>query len=132
HELDRARSQLRQVAGSGLGAIPRDGDWLLVVTCLTESAAATGQLDLAADGYALLEPYAGRGVANGGAAAFNGVVDGYLSAAAAALGREEDARRWAQSAAELAERFGAVWWTRRCRSLAGPDTPASPERVILR
>jgi hypothetical protein len=132
HELDRARRQLRQVAGSGLGAIPRDGDWLLVVTCLTESAAATGQLDLAADGYALLEPYAGRGVANGGAAAFNGVVDGYLSAAAAALGRQEDARRWVESAAELAERFGAVWWTRRYRGAAGPAVAESPWRAVLR
>jgi hypothetical protein len=127
-ELDRARSQLRQVAGTGLGAIPRDGDWLLVVTCLTESAAATGQLDLAAEGYALLEPYAGRGIANGGAAAFNGVVDGYLSAAAAALGQQEDARRWAQSAAELAEQFGAVWWTRRYRGALGPAAAAAESR----
>jgi hypothetical protein len=124
-ELDRARSQLRQVVGSGLDAIPRDGDWLLVVTCLTESAAATGELELAAEGYALLEPYAGRGVANGGAAAFNGVVDGYLSAAAAALGHHDDGRHWAQRAAELAERFGAVWWTRRYRAARTADCPGS-------
>jgi hypothetical protein len=131
-ELDRARSQLRQLAGSGLGSIPLDGDWLLVVTCLTQSAAATAQLDLAADGYALLEPYAGRGVANGGAANFNGVVDGYLSAAAAALGRDEDARRWAENAAELAERFGAVWWTRRYRGGARPPAAVSRSRAVLR
>lgn len=131
-QLDRARRQLRQVAGAGLGAITRDGDWLLIVTCLTESAAATGELDLAAEGYALLEPYAGRGVANGGAAAFNGVVDGYLSAAAAALGREEDARRWARSAAELAERFGAAWWTRRYRGTAGPAVGQPPSSAVLR
>ena len=131
-QLDRARRQLRQAAGAGLGAITRDGDWLLIVTCLTESAAATGELDLAAEGYALLEPYAGRGVANGGAAAFNGVVDGYLSAAAAALGREEDARRWARSAAELAERFGAAWWTRRYRGTAGPAVGQPPSSAVLR
>lgn len=133
-ELDRARSQLRQVAGSGLGAIPRDGDWLLVVTCLTESAATTGELDLAAEGYALLEPYAGRGVTNGGAATFNGVVDGYLSTAAAALGHQDDAHHWARSAAELAERFDASWWTRRYRS-GGARTPvagAAPSRAVLR
>jgi hypothetical protein len=131
-EFDRARSLLRQVAGSGLGSIPRDGDWLLVVTCLTESAAATAERDLAAEGYALLEPYAGRGVANGGAANFNGVVDGYLSAAAAALGRDDDARRWAQSAADLAERFGAVWWTRRYRGGARPPAMVSPSHAVLR
>jgi hypothetical protein len=131
-ELDRARSQLHQLAGSGPGSIPRDSDWLLVVACLTDSAAASGELGIAAEGYTLLEPYAGRGVANGGAANFNGVVDGYLGAAAAALGRDDDARRWAQSAAELAERFGAVWWTRRYRGGASPPVAESLRRAVLR
>ena len=131
-ELDRARRQLRQLAGSGLASIPRDGDWLLVVTCITDSAAATGELGIAAEGYALLEPYAGRGVANGGAANFNGVVAGYLSAAAAALGRHDDARGWQESAAELAERFGAVWWTHRYHGAARPPVDEAPRRAVLR
>jgi hypothetical protein len=131
-ELDRARSQLRQVAGSGLASRSRDADWLLAITCLTDSAAAIGQLDMVEEGYALLEPYAGRGIANGGAAAFSGVVDGYLSAAALALGRDADARRWADSAAELAERFGAAWWARRYRRGAEPPTAPSPSRAVLR
>ena len=138
-ELDRARSQLRQVAGPGLGSIPRDGDWILVVTCLTQSAAATGERALAAEGYALLEPYAGRGVANGGAAVFNGVVDGYLALAAAASGRAGEADRWASGAADLAERFGALWWQRRYAALGGTATAvpgrrdsAAPRVVLLR
>jgi hypothetical protein len=131
-ELDRARRLLRQLAGTGLAARVRDGDWLLVVSCLTGAAAATGELQLAEEGYALLEPYSGRGIANGGAAAFNGVVDGYLGAAALALGRDADARRWAGSAADLAERFGATWWTRRYRRGAGPRPVPSGTPAVLR
>ena len=130
-DLDRARSQLREVAGAGLRHA-RDADWLLAITCLVDPAAATGELKVAEEGYALLEPYAGRGIANGGAAAFNGVVDGYLSAAARTLGRDADARRWADSAAELAERFGAAWWTRRYRSGTAPPTELSRSRAVLR
>jgi hypothetical protein len=117
-EIDRARRQLREFVGPGMAAVPRDADWLLVVACLTQAAAAAGELAFAAEGYDLLEPYAGRGVPNGGAANFAGVVDGYLALAAAALGRSADAHRWARSAADLAERFGAVWWQRRYAQLA--------------
>jgi hypothetical protein len=139
-DFDRARSQLRQVVGTGLASRPRDADWLLIMTCVVGAAAAIGELDVAEEGYALLEPYAGRGVPNGGAAGFNGVVDGYLSAAAQALGRAVDARRWADRGAELAERFGATWWTRRYRSDRSNTVPstgstASPpalSRAILR
>jgi hypothetical protein len=130
-DLDRARSQLRQIAGSGLGSRPRDADWLLAITCLTDAAAATGDLDMTEEGYALLEPYAGRGIANGGAAGFNGVVDGYLSAAALALGRDADARRWADSAAELAEHVGAAWWMQRYRRGGAPATVPSQTRAVL-
>jgi hypothetical protein len=132
-DLDRARAQLREFVGSGLAALPRDGDWLLVVTCLVDAAAATGELDVVEQGYALLEPYAGRGIPNGGAAGFHGVVDGYLGTAAAALGRDTDARAWTERAAELAERFGAAWWLRRYRrGGAQPVTPAVTRAVLRR
>jgi len=78
---------------------------------------------------ALLEPYAGRGIANGGAAAFEGTVDGYLSLAAAALGRPDDAARWATSAVRLAQRFGAVWWIDRFAALSEP-VPARRVAVL--
>ena len=137
-ELDRARSQLLEVSAAGIRSVPRDGDWLLVVTCLTETAAATGEVDQAREGYELLEPYAGRGVANGGAANFNGVVDGYLALAAAAAGRADDAQRWARSAVQLAERFGAIWWQRRYAALAEAlpvpvgSSAGAPREVVLR
>lgn len=131
-EPERARSLLLQVTGSGLASVRRDMDWLLIVARATETAANTGQLDLTAEGYELLEPYAGRGIPNGGAAAFDGIVDGFLSEAAAALGNRSDATRWARSAASLAERFGAKWWVRTFRAGAVATSPAQPGIAVLR
>ena len=129
--LDHARSLLLQLVGSGLAAVRRDMDWVLIVARATETAAKTGELDLAAEGYELLEPYAGRGIPNGGAAAFDGIVDGFLSEAAAALGNGSDATRWARSAASLAERFGAAWWVRQFRGAAVAASPAQRGIAVL-
>ena len=131
-DFDRARSQLRQVTAGGLEARPRDADWFVAVTCIGGSAAAIGELAIAEEACALLEPYAGRGITNGGAAAFHGVVDGYLSDLAGALGRAADARRWAASAADLADRFGAVWWARRYRTGSASSAVTSVSRAVVR
>ncbi len=131
-ELEHARSSLLQAVGSGLASVRRDMDWLLIVARATETAAKSGQLDLAAEGYELLQPHAGRGIPNGGAAAFDGIVDGFLSEAAAALGNGNDATRWARSAASLAERFGAAWWVRTFRSGAVAGSPAQRGIAVLR
>ncbi|MDT4978958.1 MAG: hypothetical protein QOG07_837 [Pseudonocardiales bacterium] len=129
--LDRARTLLLQVVGSRLSSVRRDVDWLLIVSRATETAAKTGEVELAAEGYAMLEPYAGRGIPNGGAAAFDGIVDGFLSEAATALGRHDDAARWARTATSLAERFGARWWVRRFGGGVVPPQ-ARPSAAVLR
>jgi len=112
-ESDRARSLLHQLAGRDFSGIARDVDWLLTLTSLTEVAAATGARSLAEQSIPLLEPYAGRGVVNAGGVAFAGVVDDYLRLASQALGRNQDAHRWAASAADAYERMGATWWSHR-------------------
>jgi hypothetical protein len=127
-EPDRARSLLRQVAARGLAAIPRALDWPLAISTLTTVAAGTGEDELAAEGLALLEPYAGRGVANGGAVTFAGVVDIFLARAAAALGRTADAARWAGSGRDLARRFGAVWWAGEAEAIRLSAAPADRTR----
>lgn len=114
-DLEQAGRLLRQLAGDDFSRVPRDGDWLLVVTALTEVAAACGARELADCAIALLTPYAGRAVVNGGAVLFAGVVDHYLSLACAATGRAADAKRWAGQAAVAYERIGAVWWSNRLR-----------------
>ncbi|HJQ42641.1 MAG TPA: hypothetical protein VJ831_06125, partial [Jatrophihabitantaceae bacterium] len=43
-ELEHAHALMQQVAGGGLAALPRNSDWIRVVTLLTQIAAATGEL----------------------------------------------------------------------------------------
>src|SRR4051794_6178739 len=120
----RAAALLGQLAGDAFAAVPRDVDWLLVVTTLVEVAAGCGQAGLLAAGITLLEPYAGRGVVNGGAVAFAGVVDDALRTACAALGRDAEAAEWAARAADGYRRLGATWWLRR---LSGPSAAPAGE-----
>lgn len=116
---DRAEALLHPLAGSDFGAVPRDLDWLLTVTCLTQVAAGVGALDLCATAVPLLEPYAGRGVLNAAATAFLGVVDEALYRAELALGRADAAEAHRRTAAHAYRRLGAVWWLERVRA-AGP------------
>ena len=85
-ELDRARGLLHQLAGSNFSGIARDLDWLLTMVELTEVSVATGTAALAETALGLLVPYAGRGVVNGGGAAFAGVISDYLYQASNLLG----------------------------------------------
>lgn len=111
-ELDRARTLLHQLAGSDFSGIARDLDWLLTVAELTEVSVATGVPALAETALGLLEPYAGRGVVNGGGAAFAGVISDYLYQASELLGTG-DAQQWAARATGEYERLGASWWLHR-------------------
>ncbi len=137
-EPDRARELLLQVAGAGFDALPRELDWLMAMTQLTRVAAAIGERDLTQDGLRLLAPYAGRGIPNGGAVTFSGVVDAYLAHAAAALGQDEDAARWSASGAALAERFNCARWAELARDAVGRRggaaayASAAPITAVLR
>jgi hypothetical protein len=125
---ERARRILRQLAGADFSQIPRDVDWLLTVTVLTEVTASLGDRDLATHALELLAPYAGRGISNGGAVTFGGVVDHYLALAAAAIGDDDAADRWFASALAAYERVGAVWWANRCRTK--PATTSSNDFIL--
>jgi hypothetical protein len=111
-EPDRARALLHQLAGSDFSGIARDLDWLLTVAELTEVAVATDARALAETALGLLVPYSGRGVVNGGGAAFAGVVSDYLYQASELLGTS-DAEPWATRAVSEYQRLGASWWQRR-------------------
>ena len=108
---DRAALLVTQLMAGGLGGIARDVDFLLTITCVVGVAAAVEMLDVARDGAAALEPYAGRGVLNAGAVTFHGVVDDYLYRARRALG-DSDADRWRHAAQSAYRRIGARWWER--------------------
>ena len=126
-EPDRAALLASQLVAGGVDGIARDVDFLLILTCIVDVAAATGMADVAREGAAGLEPYAGRGVLNAGAVTFNGVVDDYLYRAGRVLG-DADADRWRHAALSAYRRIGARWWE---QALGVPPRRASlPPRAI--
>ena len=121
---DAARRLLHQLVGPGLDAVARDVDFLLTVTCLLDVAVGIGrEHEIVADGFRLLEPYAGRAVINAGGVMFHGAVDDHLYQAATALGHD-DADRFRHAAESAYKRFGAPWWAKRLAEFAPPTTRA--------
>ena len=116
-DVERASRQLHELAGADFSRIPRDVDWLLTVTSLTETASMVGARELLTHAAQLLTPYAGRGVANAGAVGFAGVVDHYVAMALTAL-HDDSAEKWWGQAAAAYRRVGAQWWLRRCQDVA--------------
>lgn len=106
---DLALVRCRQLVAGGIDVIPRDVDFLLIVCSVIDVAAALGEMAIAADAAATVEPYAGRAVLNAGAVTFHGVVDEYLFRA------EPSVVRWRDNAANAYRRIGAVWWEQRVR-----------------
>ena len=129
-DVERASRQLHELAGADFSRIPRDVDWMLTVTSLTETASMVGARELLPHAVRLLAPYAGRGVANAGAVGFAGVVDHYVAMALTAL-HDDAAARWWEQAAAAYRRVGAQWWLRRCQDVAGTvDTGATCLRPV--
>jgi hypothetical protein len=131
-DLERAGRIAEQIGGAFDG-IPRDLDWFLTVTMITDAAAAAGVDHVTRRCLEALTPYAGRGVVNGGGVSFHGVVDDYLAMACRSLGRDGEAAEWAASARRLHQRFGAPWWV--SHPLVGEvesSTPKSGTAVLRR
>lgn len=129
-EPERAARLVHQLIAGGLAAIKRDVDFLLTVSFVVRVAAASGMTDVAREGAAALEPYAGRGVINSGAVTFHGVVDEYLFRAGVALG-DADADRWRHAAQSAYRRIGAGWWERGLGA-AQPRRAAAASSAELR
>src|SRR3954447_2150271 len=133
-DLERARLLTAKLAGDDVTAFPRDVEWLLIVTALTEAAAVVGMTDVVAAAAPALLPFAGRAVTNAGAVTFEGVVDDYLAQACLALGDVDGARRWTESAALAYQRIGARWWLHRLQarelSPAQAAAPSSAHELV--
>jgi hypothetical protein len=111
-DADRAGRLAVRSAGLGLREVPRNVDFLLTVSKVVDAAVGSDNADLAREGVELLAPYTGRAVVNAGAVTCQGVVEDYLSRAAAFVGdpRAED---WRAAAAAAYRRLDAPWWLRR-------------------
>ena len=112
----------------GLTTVPDDVDTLLTVTCAAYVACGTGRTDVAADAFALLEPYAGRAVLNAGAVTFHGVVDDALARLALTLGHDS-APGWRASALAAYRRLGAGWWAAALEAAVPGTAPAAAGAV---
>jgi len=125
-DIARGAALVAQVVGDGLSSVPRDVDWMLTVTKVVDAAAATELPDVCAEGIELLAPYAGRAVLNAGAVTCQGVVEDYLSRAAAVVG-DSRADDWRAAAASAYRRLDAPWWLAR---VAVPRQPAAPATAV--
>ena len=93
--------------------MPRDANWLIGVTLLSEVCGALGDGARAERLYALLEPYAGRNVLVGRAATCNGSASRLLGILAGAMRSWELAEGHFIDAMTMHERMGARPWLAR-------------------
>ncbi|MFN8083145.1 MAG: hypothetical protein U0Q14_02825 [Dermatophilaceae bacterium] len=123
---DRAEALAERVVQAGIGALPRDVDWLLIVASIAGVACATGRVDWAAEAHAALAPLTGRAVVDAGAVGFHGVVEHHLALCARALGEPERAQEYAARARSLYRRVGAHAWEERIESAFDTGKPLVP------
>jgi tetratricopeptide (TPR) repeat protein len=108
-----AREGFELIAEPGFDALPRDANWLIAVTLLSEICAALGDASRAEQLYELLRPYANRNVVVGRAATCNGSASRLLGMLAATMGVHETAEGHFIEALAMHERMGTRPWTVR-------------------
>ena len=91
--LSEAREEFERLAAHDFEDVPRDLDWMIAMTLLSDVCADLGDARRAALLYAKLEPYADVNVVIGFAAVCLGSAASYLGKLAATMGRDEEAAR---------------------------------------
>lgn len=110
---EEASAEIDRLAPERFSAIPRDGNWLVALSLLSEACAAVGAARAAEELYAVLCPHAGHHVMVGAGAAYFGLAAHHAGVNAATAGRLDDARRHLGEAVSLYERIGARTWLAR-------------------
>jgi tetratricopeptide (TPR) repeat protein len=87
--LDEAREEFERLAAHDFEDVPKDLDWMIAMTLLSDVCADLGDAERAALLYEKLEPYADVNVVIGLAAACLGSAAGFLGKLAATMGRGE-------------------------------------------
>jgi predicted ATPase/DNA-binding SARP family transcriptional activator len=116
-ELERtaeARRLFEELAANDFEIVPRDQEWLLAASVLTDVCKSLRDIPRAAVLYDALLPYAGR-VASDIYEGSAGAVDRALGILAAMLGRDSEAVAHLEAAIELNERTGARPWAAYAR-----------------
>jgi DNA-binding SARP family transcriptional activator/tetratricopeptide (TPR) repeat protein len=89
--VDEAREEFERLAAHDFEDVPKDLDWMIAMTLLSDVCADLGDAERAALLYERLEPYADLNVVIGLAAACLGSASGFLGKLAATMGRGERA-----------------------------------------
>jgi DNA-binding SARP family transcriptional activator len=116
-ELERAdegRRLFEELAANEFEVVPRDQEWLLAASVLTDVCKSLNDLPRAAVLYDAQLPYSGR-IASDIYEGSAGAVDRALGILAAMLGRDSEAVTHLEAAIELNERTGATPWAAHAR-----------------
>jgi DNA-binding SARP family transcriptional activator len=105
--LLEARAEFERLASRDFDDIPKDLDWMIAMTLLSDICADLGDGDRATLLYAKLEPYADVNVVIGLATACLGSAASFLGRLAATMGRNDEARRHFEHALERNAALGA-------------------------
>jgi DNA-binding SARP family transcriptional activator/tetratricopeptide (TPR) repeat protein len=89
--LEEAREEFERLAADDFEDVPKDLDWMIAMTLLSDVCADLGDAERAALLYDRLEPYADSNVVIGLAAVCLGSAAGFLGKLAATMGRGEQA-----------------------------------------
>jgi tetratricopeptide (TPR) repeat protein len=89
--LEEAREEFERLAAHNFEDVPKDLDWMIAMTLLSDVCADLGDAERAALLYERLEPYADLNVVIGLAAACLGSAAGFLGKLAATMGHTERA-----------------------------------------
>jgi tetratricopeptide (TPR) repeat protein len=115
--IDRARVWLDRAAAIGLDATPWDAEWLSAITALV-AASCKARHPLLAEAVARLEPYAHRFAFEGIGAGLYGSCARFVAMGCSALGRHDDAVRYAEQALVATRGAGAMLVADAERTLA--------------
>ena len=137
-EEAQARQHLAEVRAAGIDRIPRDAEWLPVMTQLAEAAVVLGDRVLAAELRAHLEPYGRLCVVEGIGAAHRGSVARAVALLAASLGDRDAALAALDRARPIDEAIGGLLAaharhaTARALRLVGAavDQPAAADHAL--
>jgi tetratricopeptide (TPR) repeat protein len=125
--IDEARTVFEGLAQDDFDDIPRDGDWLIAMTLLADSAAELSDARRAEKLYQLLLPYRDLNVVIGLAAVCLGSAARFLGRLATAMGRRTEAAEHFERALEGSERLHAPVYLAHAQldyaRLLGPDDP---------
>src|SRR3990170_6440846 len=109
-----ARAEFERWATGNFADVPRDGQWLIILSLSSWACASVGDAHRAAALYDLLLPYAERNVVGQGFTEYGGSVSRYLGLLASTMERWDDAARHFEDALEMNARMGArpdLAWT---------------------